>query len=112
VSLKRRPTPVGALLVPHSRRVSVTSGAAWANADRLIKALAQALIANMDKARCMISSHKSQQPNVHRAADVARLWEFGQSAMPSLAGGFPDSGARAKPFEKTACVRSTACHDA
>jgi hypothetical protein len=43
--------------------VSVTSGAACANAERLIKALAQTPIANMDKVRRMISSHKSQQHN-------------------------------------------------
>src|SRR5262249_56363424 len=69
----------GVTRVPQSKRVSVTSGAACADADRLIKALAQAPIASKDRVRFMVSSQNWRQiSNLGTAADVARLYEPGQ----------------------------------
>jgi len=61
--------------VPQSKRVSVTSGAACADADRLIKALAQAPIASKDRVRFMVSSQEWQQ---------IRIW-FVPGMLPSRA---------------------------
>jgi glutaminyl-peptide cyclotransferase len=71
VSEKRRPAPVraptsvGAPAVPHSRRVSVTSGAAagapCARAEMAASAFAPMPIAGMHSLRCMISSHNERK---------------------------------------------------
>src|SRR6516162_2054337 len=53
MSEKRRLTSVGGALVPHSKRVSVTSGAACAKVDRLMTPAAQAPIASKVRFRCI-----------------------------------------------------------
>src|SRR5215470_9291740 len=73
---------MGVTPVPQSKRVSVTSGGACADADRLIKALAQAPIASKDRVRFMVPSQKWQQVLYQHPGSAPSLLGLTAGALP------------------------------